>query len=173
MGMDVYGQNPKSEVGEYFRKNVWGWHPLWTYCVDVHPDLVGDEPEYGHTNDGYGLDEISSMELAEALRKDLVTGVAAEYVTARNIQLSQLEMPECKWCEGTGVRTDELGLEHGMPDRELEQTAVIVFGRERGYCNGCQGAGKTEHPATMYSLDVDSIFSFYEFLRDCGGFGIH
>jgi hypothetical protein len=28
MGMDVYGKEPKSDKGEYFRNNVWWWRPL-------------------------------------------------------------------------------------------------------------------------------------------------
>ena len=28
MGMDVYGINPRSEQGEYFRANCWSWRPI-------------------------------------------------------------------------------------------------------------------------------------------------
>jgi hypothetical protein len=28
MGMDVYGRNPTSEAGKYFRANVWSWRPI-------------------------------------------------------------------------------------------------------------------------------------------------
>ena len=28
MGMDVFGKNPTSEVGKYFRRNVWHWRRL-------------------------------------------------------------------------------------------------------------------------------------------------
>ena len=54
MGMDVYGKSPTTEVGAYFRKNVWGWHPLWNMCADLSPDIAG-KVEYAHTNDGDGL----------------------------------------------------------------------------------------------------------------------
>ena len=39
MGMDVYGINPKTDSGDYFRANVWWWRPLWEcvayYCDDI------------------------------------------------------------------------------------------------------------------------------------------
>ena len=40
MGMDVYGRKPKNETGEYFRRNVWGWHPLWEYCCEANPEIT-------------------------------------------------------------------------------------------------------------------------------------
>ena len=39
MGMDVYGERPRTNKGEYFRNNVWWWRPLWNYvsveCSDI------------------------------------------------------------------------------------------------------------------------------------------
>lgn len=53
MGMDVFGQSPISERGEYFRNSVWWWHPLWEYCERLAPDLIPhDNP--GHYNDEIG-----------------------------------------------------------------------------------------------------------------------
>lgn len=173
MGMDVMGHNAKEDSGEYFRANVWYWHPLWDYCMQVHPHLVGDNPDHGHYNDGYGLDEISAERLGRALEQDLKEGRAAAYVNARNLELSMLERPTCIWCDGTGIRTDEVGKEKGMPDRELEPEMAILVGRTHGYCNGCLGEGKTDHNATLYHLDLETIETFAEFLVNCGGFGIH
>ena len=28
MGMDIFGLNPKSEFGKYFRNNIWWWRPM-------------------------------------------------------------------------------------------------------------------------------------------------
>ena len=54
MGMDVIGKKPKAEVGQYFRNNVWWWHPLWEYVCEVPPALA-NRVRYGHSNDGDGL----------------------------------------------------------------------------------------------------------------------
>ena len=55
MGMDVYGRNPTTKQGEYFRNNVWWWHPLADYCTSVAPDITAQCNSWHH-NDGDGLD---------------------------------------------------------------------------------------------------------------------
>lgn len=171
MGMDVYGKKPKSDKGEYFRRNVWGWRPLWDYVCHTHPEIA-NLVEYGHSNDGDGLNATKSRELAELLFADLEGGLAQEYVRIRNEELSKLPFEECEICEGTGIRTDEVGKKNGFPEKELEPDVQIIVGRERGYCNACNSMGKREHFATNYFLDVDDIKDFAEFLQDCGGFEI-
>ena len=76
--MDVYGTNPTDKVGEYFRNNVWWWRPLWDYCLTNHGEIAG-KVEYGHSNDGDGLDSHDSMKLALLLRQDISSGFAAKF----------------------------------------------------------------------------------------------
>lgn len=155
MGMDVYGKAATSKTGEYFRRNVWGWHPLWEYVQDQHSDIAA-LVENGHTNDGDGLDDASSRELAQRLRHDLETGAAWEYVARRDAKLNSLPRQKCGICEGTGQRPDGLyGIEWKKPG-----------------CNGCDGVGTSPDFATYYSLDTEDIREFAEFLNDCGGFEI-
>lgn len=171
MGMDVYGKNPVSETGEYFRRNVWGWHPLWGYVEDTYPEIA-NLVEHGHSNSGDGLDAKMSATLAELLMDDYKSGKAGEYVEARNKAISEMEMPECRLCEGTGIRSDEIGVKNGQPDRDLEPDIAIIVGRTKGWCNGCSGLGKTEPWEASYYLDTDDVKEFAEFLKDCGGFEI-
>ena len=79
MGMDVYGKDAKNEKGEYFRRNVWGWRPLWNYCVDNYEDLVGEVS--GHYNDGDGLDEAGSLELAKRIKTTWLVARQANTLT--------------------------------------------------------------------------------------------
>ena len=55
MGMDVYGREPLTKEGEYFRANVWSWRPLRDLieltCDDV---LTQDMLHKISFNDGYG-----------------------------------------------------------------------------------------------------------------------
>jgi len=155
MGMDVFGKAATAEVGEYFRRNVWGWHPLWEYVERNHAD-IGYAVEHAHTNDGDGLDEAGSLELAQRLRNDLATGKAAEYVRERDEFLNALPSLTCNICEGTGQRPDGLyGVEWTKPG-----------------CNGCDGTGESRPYETYYSLDVQDIEEFTDFLEACGGFSI-
>jgi hypothetical protein len=170
MGMDVYGKSPKNETGEYFRRNVWGWRPLWDYCVDNFNDLVGEVS--GHYNDGDGLNNAGSLELARRIREQLKTGEAKDYIEKRNSRLASLERPNCELCQGTGIRTDALGVEHKMPIRELSPEMASLTNRTHGWCNGCDGEGKKDAWETSYSLDLDDLEEFAEFLENSGGFEI-
>jgi hypothetical protein len=171
MGMDVYGKNPKSEKGEYFRRNVWGWRPLWQYVEDVHPEIA-ELVQYPQSNDGDGLGSRNSQKLAKLLKEDIFKGVAEQYVEARNKMLSELPKEDCGLCEATGIRSDEIGVQNGMPERELDPAIAIIVGRTKGWCNGCSGEGKKDPWETSYYLDLDDIQEFAEFLTECGGFEI-
>ena len=171
MGMDVMGKNARSEKGEYFRNNVWWWRPLWGYCLDIHPDLAG-KVEYGHSNDGDGLDGDDARDLGLRLIMDIERGTTAEYEQAYREQLASLPMEDCEWCGATGIRTDEVGVENGMPTQALEADVASIVGRTHGYCNACGGYGKRESWLANYPFSVDNVRRFAEFLLDCGGFEI-
>lgn len=171
MGMDVYGKNPKSEMGEYFRRNVWGWHPLWEYVEDTHPEIA-ELVEYAHSNDGDGLGSEDSKKLAELLLADYESGEVFRYVEERNKRLSELPLLDCEWCEATGIRTDEVGIKNGFPDKELSPEVQALTDRTTGYCNACNGVGKREPWETNYYLEPDDVKEFALFLKDCGGFEI-
>lgn len=157
MGMDVMGVAPTTEAGEYFRRNVWGWRPLWQYVEDVHPDIA-DQVGYGHSNDGDGLDAEYSEVLAAALVEDVDSGRAASYIEQRDAYLADLPMEPCEWCDSTGVRTDEVGVKMGMVEKQ--------------WCNGCDGKGERQPWARSYHLDKQDLLDFAEFLEGCGGFEI-
>lgn len=156
MGMDVYGNEPKSERGTYFRRNVWGWHPLWEYVETLHDDIA-QFVEYGHTNDGDGLPEDLSIELAARLRDDVASGQAKQYVDERNQHLAEMPKVVCSICEGTGQRPDGL---YG------------VEWKGEG-CNGCSGNGYRDPWDSLYHLEVEDLAEFADFLADCGGFAIY
>jgi hypothetical protein len=171
MGMDVYGKNDTSSVGRYFRRSVWGWRPLWDYCLDQHGEIAG-KVEYGHSNDGDGLDANDSILLADAIKTALENRSVDAYLAKRNKALAELERPACEYCNATGIRTDEVGLENKMPEQELEPEMAMLTGRTHGWCNGCSGEGKTDAWETNYKLNKSDIEQFMDFLFNCGGFRI-
>lgn len=171
MGMDVYGKNPVSEKGSYFRRNVWGWRPLWGYVDDVHPEIA-ELVKYGYSNDGDGLNATKSAELARLLIEDFESGEVVRYVADRNKAISELPLEDCTLCHSTGIRSDEIGVNNGFPKKELTPEVQAITGRAAGYCNGCGGTGKKEPWESNYYLEPDDIVEFAEFLKDCGGFEI-
>jgi hypothetical protein len=170
--MDVYGKNPTDDAGEYFRNNVWWWRPLWEYCVMVSPDIAG-EVEHGHSNDGDGLDADGARELAAALRRELESGDTALFELAYRTELAALPRKRCVHCEGTGVRSDAVGVELGMPEQELDEHTAIVLGRTHGTCNACHGEGKVSDTRTWYEFSEENVREFAEFLEHSGGFSIY
>lgn len=172
MGMDVYGVAPTEEVGTYFRRNVWGWRPLWNYVEDLHPEIAQLVP-YAHSNDGDGLTRMRSIQLADLLDGDIESGRASEYIDTRNRVIAEIPMEPCEFCDSTGIRTDEVGVNAGMPERELTKEFAEKLGRTHGTCNGCNGLGEREPFQRWYFLDLDDIKEFSAFVRASGGFEIN
>jgi hypothetical protein len=171
MGMDVMGNNPISDRGDYFRNNVWWWRPLADYCLDNHGDIA-EKCEYWHSNDGDGLDAYDSERLAQRLFADIESGKVDEYERRYNEERAALPRRECIWCDSTGIRTDGIGQEQGMPTRELSPEVQILTGRTHGWCNGCDGIGTQESLAMSYPFSKENVQEFAHFLAECGGFSI-
>lgn len=150
MGMDVYGNNPSNSKGEYFRNNVWFWHPLWEYCLDFHPDPAAKVTE-GHSNSGDGLNSEDSIKLGNLLKKDLASGKVKSFQDKYTKQIESLPLVECSPCKGTGIRNDQY---------------------VNGTCNSCSGEGKVKDFQTNYPFAESNVEEFAEFLVNCGGFKI-
>lgn len=171
MGMDVIGQKPRSENGKYFRANIWWWTPLAGYVTHQHPDLTR-HCKYWFSNDGDGLDDVHARMLGERLEIDIASGKVADWAREHNRQAADTPRETCHICHGSGIRTDDVGIEHGMPTRKLEPAAAIETGRTVGWCNACRGLGTRESWAASYQFDEETVREFAVFLKDCGGFQI-
>lgn len=158
MGMDVMGRKPKSETGAYFRRNVWGWHPLADLIENLFP-WASPPNTFWHSNDGWGLNATQSKRLAKELSAATEDGRIAFYIKERDDRIASLPKEECPYCNGTGVRTDEIGVELGMD--------------EKLWCNGCDGKGAVSPWETNYHCDIQDVNEFTAFLKDCGGFHIY
>jgi hypothetical protein len=88
MGMNVYGNAPKNDAGEYFRANIWCWHPLADYIATVAPDIASACRDW-HSNEGYGLNANQSVKLADVLRDEIASGRATRYVHRRKTTASR------------------------------------------------------------------------------------
>jgi hypothetical protein len=190
MGMDVFGQNPTSTKGEYFRNNIWWWHPLWDFCSAVAPEIC-DKVEHAHSNDGDGLDELDSVELSKRLFTALKDGTAKQYIKERNDYIKSLPKRKCSHCMATGMRlwykntktgetrnpyeydimADILGDGQKLP--KYKKSPIKKDETEiSDTCNGCGGKGETEPNEADYSIDEKNIREFANFLKACGGFQI-
>jgi hypothetical protein len=162
MGMDVYGRKPKNKKGEYFRNNVWFWHPLWDYCLKMYPKVTSKCKE-GHSNSGDGLNASDSKKLAALIRKDLDNGNAALYAEKYREWQNSLEKEQCTICNGSGKRLIKSKLSDSS-EQEIEEERI---------CNGCNGEGKRDSWYTNYPFTLENLTEWQEFLDNCGGFNIY
>ena len=92
MGMDVYGINPKTDNGDYFRANVWFWRPLWQCVSYFCDDILSEEDiERGTYNDGYEYDETTALEISDKLENALKNGDLHKFVEGREKFISEME----------------------------------------------------------------------------------
>jgi hypothetical protein len=170
MGMDVTGRNPKADVGVYFRRSVWGWNPLATLVIKVAPDITRHCKRW-YTNDGDGLNATNAARLAAALNTALASGKAAMLVALRAARLRRLPDEACTWCDGTGVRSDEVGREYGLDRRTIDDVGHPRHG-QTGWCNGCDGRGSNRPSDTKYRVSEADVREFADFVNNSGGFRI-
>lgn len=163
MGMDIHGKS-----GNYFRRSVWGWRPLADY-IEIEHETLSSPCTYWHSNDADGLDDLGARWLGEAMLEAIADGSAAEYIQNRDASLALLPEETCAQCKGTGIRTDEVGIKFGWPDKIAERGPRAG---QKGSCNGCSGAGTTPAWETNYSLDIDDLKEFAEFMIQSEGFEI-
>jgi hypothetical protein len=175
--MDVFGKNPTSKMGEYFRRNVWHWRRLADLVVLFEPQLAS-KCKYWHTNDGAGLSKRDAGLMADRLDAWVESGRVKEHIDKEDAAIAALPRVTCPWCNGIGIRTDEVGTELGMPDKIVEANPDDPDSLKnprlglKGWCNACDGWGSAQDPATMYWVTVDDVVAFAAFMRDSGGFQI-
>lgn len=151
MGMDVYGKNPTTEVGRYFRNSVWWWHGLAEFIEDHYPELA-EACTYWHTNDGDGLDAVDAAKLADAIEQDYAAGVIDQHEAAFRARREAIPKEACTACESTGKRAGQDGT--------------------KAECRGCEGTGQREAIGAWYQFSSENLRDFAAFLRASGGFEI-
>lgn len=170
MGFDVIGNKAEDEVGGYFRNNVWWWRGLWRYCEQVGEDII-PEDNNGQYNDGWGLDAEASAKLADVLQAEIDSGRCKAYEESYKAHLAAIPDEPCKYCDATGIRTDEVGVRDGLDKQPVTTEGHPRFG-EIGTCNACNGVGHSRPFATAYGFSVENTQEFATFLKNCGGFEI-
>jgi hypothetical protein len=161
MGMDVYGNNPKSKVGEYFRNNCWYWRPLWDYvCQECKSIITAKDASAGHYNDGHLISATKAVLIANKLDSLLASGEVKAYAQGYKETMDAVPDEPCEICNGTGTRPG---------GREQFGEAWL---KETHGCNGCQGKGSRRPSATWYPFEESNVREFAAFVRESGGFRI-
>ena len=172
MGMDVYGERPKSNRGEYFRNNVWWWRPLWNYvsieCSDI---ITKKDIERGHFNDCHLITETKAKQIADRLLSLCKDGkpqaIQDKYEEDSEPQIKFNEMCDkaAKYLYDNIVdkQDGKINCPAAMKEYDLDNyerwTALASM-------------GKIQFVETSYPFDANNIKEFAEFCKDSGGFRI-
>ena len=156
MGVDISGINPKTEDGDYFASNWWGWRPIHNLCeyVNYEYELNLDMGNWG-SNDGGGLHTQEDCDkLAWALEDIIKTDLLKE------------DDDRLYLCLGGWVDKDN----RFLSEEESQSLNIQYPIGEVLYGGVVMDSGNIVHPA--HSCSKGHIQRFINFLKECGGFEI-
>jgi hypothetical protein len=160
MGVDISGRKPKTEEGDYFCSNWWGWRPILAIseAAMINSKLDYDTSYWG-SNDGKGLRTQKQCDkLADAIEL-LISNNYNEYLTEDD---DRIYIVMGSWCEaGTG---------QFVPS---EFTALLNEQYEYGdilYTPVVATNGKMVE--SSHATSLGRLKGWITFLRNCGGFKI-
>jgi hypothetical protein len=160
MGVDISGRKPKTEEGDYFASNWWGWRPI--VAISEAAMLSGKldyDTSYWGSNDGKGLRTQKQCDkLADAIEL-LISNNYNEYLTEDD---DRIYICMGSWCEaGTGKF---IGSEReNVLNQEYEYGDIL-------YAPVVAEDGTLVE--SSYSTSLGRIKQWITFLRSCGGFKI-
>ena len=160
MGVDISGRKPKTEAGDYFCSNWWGWRPILAIseAAMISKKLDYDTSYWG-SNDGKGLRTQKQCDkLADAIEL-LISNNYNEYLTEDD---DRIYIVMGSWCEaGTGRF---IGSEKEMGLNQDYEYGSLLF-RPVVMPDGTM-------VESSHSTSLGRIKAFITFLRNCGGFEI-
>jgi hypothetical protein len=92
MGFDLYGSNPKTEKGEYFRNNVWWWRRLAEFVCEYTGVVDDKDKERWQFNDNHHVTAQEAKEIAKQLRYLIKTGQVAKYEEQVRKEMEEAEV---------------------------------------------------------------------------------
>jgi hypothetical protein len=162
MGVDISGRKPKTEVGDYFCSNWWGWRPINAICeVAAYNSKLKIDFSYWGSNDGKGLKTQKQCDkLADAI--ELLISENTQYNENLADDDDRIYIVMGSWCEaGTGRFIPS---EKTMKLNEDYEYGSLLF---RPVVTPDGTLVESSH-----STSLGRIKSFVTFLRNCGGFEI-
>ena len=162
MGVDISGRKPKTETGDYFCSNWWGWRPINYIC-----ELAADESQlkidfsYWGSNDGKGLKTQKQCDkLADAI--ELLISNSPGFNENLIDDTDRIYICMGSWCEaGTGRMVEQM---RRLTLDEQYEPGTLLFRPV------VMPDGTLAEPS--HSASLGKIIEFITFLRGCGGFKI-
>ena len=160
MGVDISGRKPKTEQGDYFCSNWWGWRPIVAISeAAMISSKLDYDTSYWGSNDGKGLRTQKQCDkLADAIEL-LISNNYNEYLAEDD---DRIYIVMGSWCEaGTGkfIGSER---EHVL-NQQFEYGDIL-------YAPVVAEDGTMVEPS--YSTSLGRLKEWITFLRNCGGFKI-
>jgi hypothetical protein len=160
MGVDISGRKPKTEAGDYFSSNWWGWRPILAISeAAMISSKLDYDTSYWGSNDGKGLRTQKQCDkLADAIEL-LISNNLNEYLAEDD---DRIYIVMGSWCEaGTGqfvpsAFTESLNEQYEYGD--ILYTPVVAE-------NGTM-------VESAHGTSLGRLKQWITFLRSCGGFKI-
>ena len=160
MGVDISGRKPKTEAGDYFCSNWWGWRPIVAISeAAMLNSKLNYDTSYWGSNDGKGLRTQKQCDkLADAIEL-LISNNYNEYLTEDD---DRIYIVMGSWCEaGTGKF---IGSEREHVLNQQFEYGDILYAPVVAE-NGVM-------VESSYSTSLGRLKQWITFLRSCGGFKI-
>lgn len=160
MGVDISGIKPKTDEGDYFASNWWGWRPIHAISeAAILSSKLDYDTSYWGSNDGKGLRTQKQCDkLADAIDL-LIFNNYNEYLTEDD---DRIYIVMGSWCEaGTG--------------KFVPSDFTASLNEEYEYGDILYGPIVAENGTMVessYSTSLGRIKQWITFLRSCGGFKI-
>ena len=160
MGVDISGRKPKTDEGDYFCSNWWGWRPILALSeAAMLSGKLDYDTSYWGSNDGKGLRTQKQCDkLADAIEL-LISNNYNEYLTTDE---DRIYIVMGMWCEaGTG--------------RFILSEVQAVLNEQYEYGDILYGpvvAVDGTMAESSYSTSLGRLKQWITFLRSCGGFQI-
>ena len=160
MGVDISGKKPKTEAGDYFSSNWWGWRPILALSeAAMLSSKLDYDTSYWGSNDGKGLSTQKQCDkLADAIEL-LISNNYNEYLTTDE---DRIYIVMGMWCEaGTG--------------KFIPSEVQSVLNDQYEYGDILYGpvvAVNGTLAESSYSTSLGRLKEWITFLRNCGGFKI-
>ena len=162
MGVDISGRKPKTDEGDYFASNWWGWRPIHAIseAAMLNSKLDYDTSNWG-SNDGKGLRTQKQCDkLADAI--ELLISENSQYNENLTDDDDRIYIVMGSWCEaGTGKF---IGSEKEMGLNQEYEYGSLLF-RPVVMPDGTM-------VESSHGTSLGRIKAFITFLRNCGGFEI-
>jgi hypothetical protein len=162
MGVDISGRKPKTEVGDYFSSNWWGWRPINAICeIAAYDSKLKIDFSYWGSNDGKGLKTQKQCDkLADAI--ELLISENSQYNENLADDDDRIYIVMGSWCEaGTG--------------KFIPSDFTASLNEQYEYGDILYGPVVAENGTMVessHSASFGRLKEWITFLRNCGGFKI-